>query len=99
MRGLNLAADTPEVAQLLADEEFAGKLADLAREQGRSPVEVTAEAAGYLRESGASPNARTMSAWSRFTKWMFRAHDLLVDEEATRRLRQLDSRYSLLFLF
>ena len=60
---------------------------------------MTAEAAGYLREMGAMHSARAMNAWSRFTKWMFRAHDLLVDEEAARRLRQLDRKYSLLFLF
>src|SRR5262245_27996604 len=99
MRGLTLAADTPEVAHLLADEEFTGRLAELARAQGRSPAEVVAEATSYLREMGASHSARTMSAWSRFTKWMFRAHDLLVDEETARRLRLLDSKYSLLFLF
>ena len=57
------------------------------------------EAAGYLREMGAMHSARAMDAWSRFTKWMFRAHDLLVDEEAARRLRRLDRKYSLLFLF
>jgi glycerol-3-phosphate O-acyltransferase len=94
-----LSSDTPEVAQLLTDDGFAGRLAELARSLGRGPGEVTAEAAGYLREMGATHSARAMDVWSRFTTWMFRAHDLLVDEETTRRLRQLDRKYSLLFLF
>jgi glycerol-3-phosphate O-acyltransferase len=88
-----------EVAQLQADEGFAARLAELAGSLGRDPGEVRAEAAGYLREMGAEHSARVMGGWSRFTKWMFRAHDLLVDEEAARRLRALDREYSLLFLF
>src|SRR5688572_21160019 len=92
-------ADTREVAQLLADEGFAGRLAELAASLGRDPAEVSAEAAGYLREMGAMHSERVMGGWSRFTKWMFRAHDLQVDEEAARRLRALDREYSLLFLF
>ncbi|MEJ3744938.1 lysophospholipid acyltransferase [Actinomycetes bacterium KLBMP 9797] len=94
-----LSPDTPEVVQLLADDGFAGRLAELARSLGRDPDAVTAEAAGYLREMGAMHSARAMSAWSRFTTWMFRAHELLVDEEAARRLHRLDRKYSLLFLF
>jgi glycerol-3-phosphate O-acyltransferase len=94
-----LPSDTPEVVQLLADDGFAARLAELATSLGRDPGEVTAEAAGHLREMGAMHGARAMSAWSRFTTWMFRAHELLVDEEAARRLHQLDRKYSLLFLF
>src|SRR4051794_19028062 len=91
--------NAPEVNELLADEGFAGRLADLARSLGRDPGEVTAEATGYLREMGAVHSARAMDAWSRFTKWIFRAHDLLVDDESAHRLRALDRKYSLLFLF
>ncbi|BCB82876.1 lysophospholipid acyltransferase [Phytohabitans suffuscus] len=94
-----MSSDTAEVGQLLADGEFAARLAGLARSLGRDPGEVSAEAAGYLREMGAMHSARAMSAWSRFTRWMFRAHELLVDEEAARRLHRLDRKYSLLFLF
>ena len=94
-----LASDTPEVAELLADEGFAARLAELAGSLGRDPDAVAAEAAGYLREMGAVHSARVMGGWSKFIGWMFRAHDLWVDEEAARRLRQLDREYSLLFLF
>jgi glycerol-3-phosphate O-acyltransferase len=94
-----MSSDTPEVSQLLADDGFAGRLAELARSLGRDPGSVTADATTYLREMGAMHTARAMGAWSRFTRWMFRAHDLLVDEEAARRLQALDRKYSLLFLF
>lgn len=94
-----MSSDTPEVDQLLADDGFAGRLADLAGSLGRDRGQVTAEAAGYLREMGAMHSPRAMSAWSRFSTWMFRAHDLVVDAEAARRLQELDRRYSLLFLF
>src|SRR5687767_10919181 len=66
-----LPSDTPEVVQLLADDGFAARLAELATSLGRDPGEVTAEAAGHLREMGAMHSARAMSAWSRFTTWMF----------------------------
>lgn len=94
-----MSSDTPEVDQLLADDGFAARLAELAGSLGRDRGEVTAEAAGYLREMGAMHSPRAMRSWSRFTTWMFRAHELLVDEEAARRLQELDRRYSLLFLF
>ncbi|GAA3247752.1 lysophospholipid acyltransferase [Dactylosporangium siamense] len=94
-----MSSDTPEVAQLLADDGFAGRLAELAGSLGRDRGEVTAEAAGYLREMGAMHSAQAMRTWSKFTTWMFRAHELLVDEEAARRLQGLDQKYSLLFLF
>jgi glycerol-3-phosphate O-acyltransferase len=94
-----LPSDAPEVAQLLADDGFATRLAELAVSLGRDAGGVATEAAGYLREMGAMHSPRVMSGWSRFTRWMFRAHDLLVDEEAVRRLQRLDEEYSLLFLF
>lgn len=94
-----LPSDAPEVAQLLADDAFATRLAELAVSLGRDAGEVATEAAGYLREMGAVHSPAVMNGWSRFIRWMFRAHDLLVDEEAARRLQRLDRRYSLLFLF
>lgn len=94
-----LSADPPEVAQLLGDDEFDHKLRTLAEEIGRSHHEVRTDAAAYLREMGAIHGGRSTDAWSRMTNWLYRAHDLLVDEEKMRRLRKLDRRHSLLFLF
>ncbi|MFI7542171.1 lysophospholipid acyltransferase [Actinoplanes sp. NPDC049599] len=94
-----LPTDTPEVAQLLADQGLAARLAELARSLGRDPHEVRAEAAGYLREIGATHTGRAPHDWARFSRWLSRAHDLVVDPEQTRQLRALDRKHSLLFPF
>jgi glycerol-3-phosphate O-acyltransferase len=94
-----LATDTPQVARLLADGEFAGRLRTLAADLGIDPAQARQDAAGYLREMGACHDRRAMAAWARFGGWMFRAHDLLLDAEKLRQLRALDRKHSLLFLF
>jgi glycerol-3-phosphate O-acyltransferase len=94
-----LASDATEVAQLLAEDQFADRLGELAQTLGRDSLEVRAEAAGYLREMGATQGERATEAWSKFSNWMYRAHELVVDEEKVRRLRALDRRHSLAFLF
>ncbi|MGA5299598.1 lysophospholipid acyltransferase [Nucisporomicrobium flavum] len=94
-----LAADPPEVAQLLSDPDFAARGDELARSLGRPAGEVRAEAAGYLREIGATHTGRAPKDWARFSRWLSRAHDLVVDPEQTRQLRALDRKYSLLFPF
>jgi len=94
-----LPTDTQEVTQLLSDAGFGARLAELARSLGRDPREVRAEAAGYLREMGATHTGRAPKDWARFSRWLSRAHDLVVDPEQTRRLRALDRKQSLLFPF
>jgi glycerol-3-phosphate O-acyltransferase len=94
-----LPTDPPDVAELLTDAGFADRLTDLARTLDRKPAEVRAEAAGYLREMGASQTARAMREWAGFSRWLTRAHDLIFDPEQVRRLRALDRTESLLFPF
>ncbi|MEU8233287.1 lysophospholipid acyltransferase [Actinoplanes sp. NPDC048967] len=94
-----LSTDTPEVAQLLTDAGLAARLTELARSLGRDPREVRVEAAGYLREMGATYTGRAPKDWAAFSRWLSRAHDLIVDPEQTRQLRALDRKYSLLFPF
>ncbi|GAA3342996.1 lysophospholipid acyltransferase [Amorphoplanes nipponensis] len=94
-----LPTDTPEVAQLLGDAGLAERLTDLAHSLGRDPREVRAEAAGHLREMGATHTGRAPRDWARFSRWLSRAHDLVVDPEQTRQLRALDRKQSLLFPF
>lgn len=94
-----LPGDTPEVAQLLADSEFGKHLIDLAGSLGRDPDDVRVEAAGYLREMGATHTGRAVKDWARFGRWLARAHDLVVDPEQVQRLRALDRTHSLLFPF
>jgi glycerol-3-phosphate O-acyltransferase len=92
-------SDPPEVAELLAEPAFAERLGALAATLGRSEPDVRAEAAAHLREMGATQGERAGAAWSRFGGWMYRAHELLVDSDQARRLRELDRRHSLAFLF
>lgn len=94
-----LNTDPPEVAQLLDDAAFDGKLTELAAGAGRDPGEVRSEAAGYLREMSATHTERTGAGFRRFSQWLARAHDVYVDEESAARLRSLDRQHSLLFLF
>jgi len=93
------STDPPEVAQLLSDPGFAERIAELARSLGRDPWDVRAEAAGCLREMGATHAGRAPKDWARLSRWLSRAYDLVVDPEQTRRLRALDRKQSLLFPF
>ena len=61
--------------------------------------ESTAEAASYLREMAATHTDRTGAAFRRFGQWLARAYDVYVDDESVARMRALDRRHSLLFLF
>jgi glycerol-3-phosphate O-acyltransferase len=93
------AADTPEVAELLGDKEFARQTSGLARSLGRETTDVRAEAAGYLREMGAIHTPRAMRDWARLSHWLGRAHDLVLDPEQLHRLQPLDRGQTLLFPF
>ncbi|HVM66536.1 MAG TPA: 1-acyl-sn-glycerol-3-phosphate acyltransferase, partial [Acidimicrobiales bacterium] len=97
--GFPVPTDPPEVAQLLSDATFAARLIELARSTDRDPGEVRVEAAGYLREMGATHTELATRSWARFSDWLSRAHDLVLDPEQLRRLRALDRKQSLLFLF
>jgi glycerol-3-phosphate O-acyltransferase len=94
-----LTSDTPEVRELLADDVFDERLRRLGHQLGRSHADVRAEAAGQLREMGATHSDRGTDAFLRLGRYLSRAHDYLVDAEAARRLRALDRKHSLLFLF
>ncbi|CRK56122.1 Glycerol-3-phosphate acyltransferase [Alloactinosynnema sp. L-07] len=94
-----LGSDTREVADLLGDTAADESLASLAQRLGKKPDDVRAEAAGYLREMSATHGDRAGDTWSRFSQWLMRAHDVYVDDESVSRLRALDRKHSLLFLF
>ncbi|WP_127509628.1 lysophospholipid acyltransferase [Actinoplanes solisilvae] len=91
--------DPPEVAALLSDGGFAAALTELAGTLGRDPRSVRVDAAACLREMGASHTRRATSDWSRFSHWLTRAHELVIDPDALRRLRVLDRTHALLFPF
>jgi glycerol-3-phosphate O-acyltransferase len=85
--------------ELIHDQGFRTALDALAVQLGRDPAAVRAEAAGYLQEMAASHNPRAAGPWQRFSRWVMRAHDLLVDEDQLARLRLLDRKHSLALVF
>ncbi|GAA4607429.1 glycerol-3-phosphate O-acyltransferase [Actinoplanes octamycinicus] len=94
-----VTADPAEVRQLLAAPAFTAQLDELAETLRRDPALVRAEAAGYLREMGATHTRRAVDDWGRMSRWLARAHELVLDPEQLRRLRVLDAGQSLLFPF
>ncbi|MGH3646575.1 MAG: lysophospholipid acyltransferase [Micromonosporaceae bacterium] len=94
-----LGSDTLEVTQLLTAEWFTTGLDELAQRDGADPAEVRAEAAAALREMAASHGRTATDTWRRFEQWLLRAYDVFVDDEAVARLRKLDRKHALLFLF
>ncbi|HSV40809.1 MAG TPA: 1-acyl-sn-glycerol-3-phosphate acyltransferase, partial [Nocardioidaceae bacterium] len=91
--------DRPEVVQVLDDTAFEDKVTRLAESLGEDPANARTEAVGYLREMSAAHSEHTGAAFRRFSQWLARAHDVYVDEESVARLRALDRKHSLLFLF
>src|SRR5947209_6603524 len=94
-----LPTDRPEVVQLLAAPWYDERLMKLAAELGRDPDTVRGEAAGYLREMAPSLDERAVRAWRRFSCWLMRAYDILVDEDQVSQLRRLDRKATLAFAF
>lgn len=94
-----LSTDPAEVVQLLAAPWYDERLSHLADELGRDAYGVRAEAAGYLRELAATLDERAVQAWRRFSRWLMRAYDVLVDDDQIAQLRKLDSKATLAFAF
>jgi len=94
-----LSTDPAEVVQLLGAPWYDERLARLAKELGRDPDSVRAEAAGYLREMAPSLDERAVHAWGGFSRWFMRAYDVLVDEDQIAHLRTLDRKAALAFAF
>src|SRR5580693_6126216 len=95
----SLSTDPAEVVQLLSAPWYDDRLTRLAKELGRDPDSVRAEAAGYLREMAPSLDDRAVQAWRGFSRWFMRAYDVLVDEDQIAQLRKLDRKATLAFAF
>lgn len=93
-----LPSDTPEVAQLLDDPAFDDALGRIAQRMDRKPQAVRREAAGYLREMSATHSEPVERIWGGFGRWLSRAHDVEVNEEQARIVRDLSRDHALLFL-
>lgn len=94
-----LSTDPAEVGKLLSAPWYDGRLVELARQLGREPDSVRAEAAGYLREMAPSLDERAVKAWRSFSCWLMRAYDVLTDEDQIAHLRKLDRKATLAFAF
>src|SRR5882672_11333407 len=90
--------DTREVAQLLGSPEFRGAVTELAESLDRDPEDAMAEAGSCLREMAAWHNPTAVDYWSRFSHWMTRGYDVLVDDDKLAELRRLDRKHSLVML-
>ncbi len=93
------AAPPREVGELLHDKRFQKAVADAAAEQGRPEEEVWSEVKGYLHEMSAAHDDRASQGWARMGEWFLRAYDVLVDEEAMQKLREVDRSHSLALAF
>ena len=90
--------DLPIVADVLSSDEFSRAIDQLAVQLRRDSTAVRAEAAGYLREMGASHNPTVLRAWHRFSAWLVRGYEIVTKDEELARLRKLDDRHTLIFL-
>jgi glycerol-3-phosphate O-acyltransferase len=94
-----LSTDPAEVVELLGAPWYDERLGKLARELGREPDSVRAEAACYLRGMAPSLDESAMAAWRGFSRWLMRAYDVLTDEDQIAQLRKLDRKATLAFAF
>jgi glycerol-3-phosphate O-acyltransferase len=90
--------DPREVAQLLGSPDFRGAVTELAESLDRDPEDAMAEAGSCLREMAAWHNPTAVDYWSRFSHWMTRGYDVLVDDDRLAELRRLDRKHSLVML-
>lgn len=93
------AAQSPvNIDALAGDAAFTHALAQLADSLGRTPAEVLSHARGCLRELSTSFDPVAMAAWQRAGAALTRAYDVVADDAALARLRELDSTNSLIWL-
>src|SRR6266850_1909549 len=93
---LSRQGDRPEIAALLASDEFLSATAQLASQLGRDAADVRAEAAVYVREMAASHVPPVVRAWHAMSAWMVRGFQ--VDDDDLAKLRALDRDNALIFL-
>jgi glycerol-3-phosphate O-acyltransferase len=95
---LSRQGDRPEIAALLASDEFLSATAQLASQLGRDTADVRAEAAVYVREMAASHVRSVVRAWHAMSAWMVRGFQVVIDDDDLAKLRALDRDNALIFL-
>jgi glycerol-3-phosphate O-acyltransferase len=95
---LSRKGDRPEIAALLASDEFLSATAQLASQLGRDAADLRAEAAVYVREMAASHVPPVVRAWHAMSAWMVRGFQVVIDDDDLAKLRALDRDNALIFL-
>jgi glycerol-3-phosphate O-acyltransferase len=91
-------SDRPEIASVLASDEFLSATDQLASQLHRSVTDVRAEAAVYVREMAASHVPPVVRAWHAMSAWMVRGFQVVIDDDDLATLRALDRDNALIFL-
>jgi glycerol-3-phosphate O-acyltransferase len=81
-----------------ASPRFRSAVAGLAARGGRPEREVAADAAACIDEMVASQSRLAIDVWAEFGRWLARAYTIDIDQAGLERLRELNSRYPLVFL-
>ena len=95
---LSRQGDRPEIAALLASDEFLSATAQLASQLGRDVADVQAEGAVYVHEMAASHVPPVVRAWHAMSAWMVRGFQVVIDDDDLATLRALDRDNALIFL-
>jgi glycerol-3-phosphate O-acyltransferase len=93
-----LPTDTEHVRALLGDPTFRATVRAVAHREGLDDRQALRDAAGFLREMSAVHTGLAATAWDRFGRWMTRAYEVAIDEEALAHVRELDQNHPLVFL-
>jgi glycerol-3-phosphate O-acyltransferase len=91
-------SNRPEIAAVLASNEFLNGTAKLASQLNRDVDDVRAEAEVCVREMAASHVPPVVRAWQAFSAWMVRGFQVVVDPDELAQLRALDRDHALIFL-
>ncbi|MDN5767900.1 MAG: lysophospholipid acyltransferase [Humibacillus sp.] len=88
-----------DLDELSHRHDFVESVTALAEALGRSVAEVKAETIEYLHTMDTAIDPTMNAAWMRLGRWFMRAYDdVVVDEAAFARLRELDRSHSLVWL-
>jgi glycerol-3-phosphate O-acyltransferase len=96
--GEPMESDSREVVQLLESPEFQAAVRSLAGSIEMDYDSAMVEAAQCLREMSAWHDQKVTDYWYRFSHWMTRGYDVLVDDDKLAELRRLDRKHPLVLL-
>lgn len=98
LTGTSERRDMPVVSEVLGSDEFHSATLQLATQLRRDATDVSAEAAEYVREMGATHDLVVLKAWQRISNWLMRGYDIVVKDDELAELRTLHKQNTLIFL-